>query len=49
MFLAKMHYLAHKVKQGQASMGQSLHSVRVVAQKAKHTFENKVSLFIYAS
>jgi hypothetical protein len=44
-----MHYLAQKIRQGQASMGQSLHLVRVVAQKAKHTYENKVSIFIYVS
>jgi hypothetical protein len=30
-------------------MGQSLHLIKVVAQKAEHAHENKVSLFNYAS
>ncbi len=44
-----MHYLTQKVKQRQANMGQSLHLIKVVAQKAEHARENKVSLFKYAS
>jgi len=42
-----MHYLAQKVKQGKASMGQSLHLVKVMAQKGKHTFVNKVLVFLF--
>jgi len=30
-------------------MGQSLYSIKVAPQKAKHARENKVSFFIYAS
>jgi hypothetical protein len=28
-----MHYLAQKVKQGKANMGQNLHSIKVMAKK----------------
>jgi hypothetical protein len=42
-----MHYLAQKVRQGQANMGQNLHSIRVAAQKAEHDYENKVLVFLF--
>ncbi len=42
-----MHYMAQKVKQGKANMGQNLHLVKVVAQKVEHTLENKVLVFLF--
>jgi hypothetical protein len=43
MFLAKMHCLTPKKKQGQANMEQNLHSIKVTSQKAEYACENKVS------
>jgi hypothetical protein len=39
--------MAQKVKQGKASMGQSLHSVRVMAQKVEHACETKYLSFYF--
>jgi hypothetical protein len=40
-----MHYLAQKVRQGQANMEQNLHLVRVETHKVEQACENNVLVF----